>query len=365
MDGMRTLLIIVGFLVILAALGHGLWTIRKNSKNSRNNKVSSRQASSKLARAGLSAEQTQSNLDQSGFDEYGIGAVRTIKTGAAATKNKEVTATVKEHVAKQVVKAEPAKVVTNPKVQQPTLFEDDETAAVGRVSKGAVRKEPSMGVEQLPMPFDDREAKGEPNISSTDIAGIDEQKAPEIGAIEPEQATENKAVTEQIPMPSSEPTAADTVAEENPEQITKHVPEVITLYVSGDIQGAILLQTVTELGFKFGEMDIFHRHEDTSGKGPSLFSLANMYNPGVFNLDEIETFTTRGVALFMELPVPSDGHKAFTMMYNAANKIAEAMPRAAVLDGNRNPITKQSVQHTYQKIREFERRQHVADAARH
>lgn len=364
MDGMRTLLIIVGFLVILAALGHGLWTIRKNSKNSKNNKISSRQASSKLARAGLSAEKPQSNLDQSGFDEYGIGAVRTIKNGAATAPHSTETTAAKKPTLKQsstapsrseAVPTKTAQVAPSSKVQQPTLFEDDEAVTVGRTSRGTVRKEPSMGVEQLPMPFDERETKGEPNISSTDIAAIDEQQAPEIGAIEPEQ----------VSIPNSQPIDTATVTQEEPEQITKHVPEVITLYVSGDIQGAILLQTVTELGFKFGEMDIFHRHEDTSGKGPSLFSLANMYNPGVFNLDEIETFTTRGVALFMELPVPSDGHKAFTMMYNAANKIAEAMPRAAVLDGNRNPITKQSVQHTYQKIREFERRQHVADAARH
>ncbi len=353
MDGMRTLLIIVGFLVILAALGHGLWTIRKNNKNkkaSKNNQINSN------VRSPQQVSNTKGDTD---FDEYGIGAVRTIKNGVA-----EPNATPVKPTAKPLSAA-----------QQPTLFADDEEApVVGRSNRGSGRKEPSMGVEQLPIAFGDNESKGEPNISSTEFAGMDQTSTPNIGAIEPDTMAKPEIDVASTVVVSEE--SVDDVdtndhddisrpVDDNPEQLTKHEPVVITLYVSGDIQGAILLQTVTELGFKFGDMDIFHRHADTTGKGPSLFSLANMYNPGVFNLDEIETFTTRGVALFMELPVPSDGHKAFTMMYNAANKIAEAMPRAAVLDGNRNPITKQSVQHTYQKIREFERRQHVADAARH
>lgn len=339
MDGMRTLLIIVGFLVILAALGHGLWTIRKNNKAKKH--ISNKQINS----TARSRQEVKNTMGDDNFDEYGIGAVRTIKTANSAPK---ATAT-----------PTPAKASAKPlaTVQQPALFDEEEPPAVGRSNKGFQRKEPSMEIEQLPMAFGDNENTKEPNISSTDFASQDQKPTPDIGAIEPDPITKPKAAAG---------TAAATEQGGNArEQLPKHEPVVITLFVSGDIQGAILLQTVTELGFKFGDMDIFHRHADTAGKGPTLFSLANMFNPGVFNLDEIETFTTRGVALFMELPVASDGHKAFTMMYNAANKIAEAMPRAAVLDGNRNPITKQAVQHTYQKIREFERRQHVADAARH
>lgn len=356
MDGMRVLLIIVGFLVILAALGHGLWTIRKNSRVKKNNLANQNNSTVR------SRPETNSSLGDSNFDEYGIGAVRTIKNGKPESKESPVKAAAKPLAA----------------VQQPALFSDGEAPVVGRSKRGSERKEPSVGVEQLPIAFDEGSSKGEPNISSTEFAGTDQKSTPKIGPIDsPITTPENNIVvgSEDTTKETSVDVETDsnvydddninTQADENPAQLTKHEPVVITLFVSGDIQGAILLQTVTELGFKFGDMDIFHRHADTTGKGPSLFSLANMYNPGVFDLDEIETFTTRGVALFMELPVPSDGHKTFTMMYNAANKIAEAMPRAAVLDGNRNPITKQSVQHTYQKIREFERRQHVANAARH
>lgn len=138
--------------------------------------------------------------------------------------------------------------------------------------------------------------------------------------------------------------------------ITEEPEEVIVLHVTGDIQGAVLLQQMTELGFKYGEFDIFHRHVDTAGNGPVLFSLANMYNPGSFDIDAIETFQTDGVALFLALPIKSNSLQAFTMMHNAAVKLAAAVERGQVLDEQRNPLTRQVVQHIHQRIREFERK---------
>lgn len=337
MDGLRVLLIIVGFLVILAALTHGLWSIRKNSRKQR----VTRKAEPSFSTSQPSAGKT----DTSGFDELGIGAVRTVKTSAHKAANKTEQANQTGHTA---AKPHTDKTADSAEVQQAALFDDEESAGP---SEETVTEHEQPTVEQLPMSFPEEEQK-QPSISSTSVTDETEENVPELGSLDTVEEVEEEA---------QEPSEA-TKKDEAP---TEKLPEVISLYVSGDIQGAILLQTVTELGFKFGDMDIFHRHVDTAGKGPTLFSMANMFNPGVFDLDEIETFSTRGVVLFMELPVPGDGHKAFTMMYNAANKIAEAMPRAAVLDSNRNPITKQSVQHTYQRIREFERRQHVAGAARH
>ncbi|WP_113906381.1 cell division protein ZipA [Aliidiomarina celeris] len=362
MEGMRTILIIAGLLFILGLLAHGLWTIRKNNRHSQQ-----RQAQREAA-----MQRTD------GFDEYGIGKVRTIKQGSdnAHSSSKPVTRDV-DAVPTATTRS------TKSKVNNSTAEAADADKRSRKTTRQPVRKEPTVQVEQLPMEFDtDHE---EPSIAAADaMSNTDDE--PQVGSLdglrsdkrneqEPSAWEQEPLVEEQEPSafdqepsafdqePSAfdqEPSAFDQKPSASDQEPSVPEQEVVTLFVSGDIQGAILLQTVTELGFKFGDMDIFHRHEDTSGKGPILFSMANMFNPGVFNLDEIETFATRGVALFMTLPLKSDGHKAFTMMYNAANKIADAMPRAAVLDGNRNPITKQSVQHTYQKIREFERRQHVA-----
>jgi cell division protein ZipA len=124
------------------------------------------------------------------------------------------------------------------------------------------------------------------------------------------------------------------------------------------IAGAALLPMLLTLGFKFGEQDIFHRHVNASGKGPVLFSLANMFKPGNFDIDSLENFTTLGISLFMILPIEGDPHQVFNMMHNAARKIADEFS-AQVYDGKRALLTKQSLQQYVEKIREFERQRRL------
>src|SRR5690606_11601019 len=123
--------------------------------------------------------------------------------------------------------------------------------------------------------------------------------------------------TDETPQPAQQ--SMDLPLERNDDEpiITEEPEEVNVLRVTGTIEGAILMQQMTELGFKFGDFDIFHRHVDTAGNGPVLFSLANMFNPGSFNIDAIETFHTEGVALFLALPIKSNSLQAFNMMHNA------------------------------------------------
>ncbi|MCC2615337.1 cell division protein ZipA [Aestuariibacter halophilus] len=139
--------------------------------------------------------------------------------------------------------------------------------------------------------------------------------------------------------------------------------EVLVLNVKAPddqpIQGAALLPMLLTLGFKFGDQNIFHRHVNSNGKGPVLFSLANMFKPGVFDIDNLETFSTQGISLFMILPIEGDPHQVFNMMHNAARKIADEFS-AQVLDGRRSVLTKQSLQQYVEKIREFERLRRIA-----
>lgn len=122
-----------------------------------------------------------------------------------------------------------------------------------------------------------------------------------------------------------------------------------------EISGAALLPMLLTLGLKFGEQDIFHRHVNTNGKGPVLFSLANLFKPGVFDIDNIETFSTRGLSLFMMLPIEGDAQQVFNMMHNAARKLAEEFS-CQILDGGRGLLTKQGLQKYSERIREFERK---------
>lgn len=144
---------------------------------------------------------------------------------------------------------------------------------------------------------------------------------------------------------------------------TTQEQEVLVINVRANdelpINGAALLPLLLTLGFKFGDQDIFHRHVNANGKGPVLFSLANMFKPGVFDIDNLETFQTKGVSLFMILPIEGDAHQVFNMMHNAARKLAEEF-NAQILDGRRSVLTKQGLQQYAEKIREFERKRIVA-----
>ncbi len=139
-------------------------------------------------------------------------------------------------------------------------------------------------------------------------------------------------------------------------------PQVIVLSVvmpDGEtMSGAALLPTLLTLGMKYGEMNIFHRHQDNAGNGKVTFSLANMLNPGTFNLDDIENFTTQGITLFMTLPNAGDAFEVFEQMLNAAKQLAVEF-KGQLLDDKRSVMTKQTEQHYMGIIREFERKRRI------
>lgn len=149
-----------------------------------------------------------------------------------------------------------------------------------------------------------------------------------------------------------EPTVSDEPVEQEVLVLNVKMPGEKT------VSGAALLPALLTLGFKFGEQDVFHRHAASNGKGPKLFSLANMFKPGTFNVDNMETFETQGISLFMILPIEGEPQQVFNMMHNAARKLADEFG-AQILDSRRSLLTKQSLQQYVEKIREFERKRMI------
>ena len=374
MDSLRIVLVIIGVVIILGLLGHGLWTIRKN------NQV----AKDKREQLERKRRRTPDDLF-SQADEVDADALHDPLNPRPPRSKKTV----------QVVQAS-----TEEQSQQSSRVSSQEPQMHATVEPDLFAgHDPDMTIEQMEIDLNEDDfasrqqmkdsarlddiADAQPGLMDDEgprVMSADESAIMATDEVQAQHAASDEGAFRDGERP--EPYLGDdfgdsdefsdefdrmTTAQSDAPTHTKaqdSLPaqeqlEVITLFVTGDIQGAILLQMTTELGLKYGDMDIFHRHAETSGHGPVLFSVANMFNPGTFDIHNMERFETQGIVLFMTLPLKSDGHQAFTMMYNAANKIADAMPRAAVLDGNRNPVTKQSVQHTYQKIREFERKQRL------
>lgn len=138
------------------------------------------------------------------------------------------------------------------------------------------------------------------------------------------------------------------------EQESSEPQDVLVLHVvakEGEvIQGTDLLPCLLTLNFKYGDMNIFHRHEDNAGTGKVLFSLANMVKPGIFDPDHMEQFTTHGVVLFISIPCHGDPLRNFSIMLNSAHQLADDLD-AELLDGQRHSWTDMTKQDYLRRIK--------------
>lgn len=151
--------------------------------------------------------------------------------------------------------------------------------------------------------------------------------------------------------------------ERQPKQTSSRVLQQPDLIVSitllskqESFNGEKLLHCMLSRGLRFGDMDIFHRHKHTSGEGPIQFSLANALKPGTFNLDDMNSFKTRAVTLFMILPGPKEPLKAYELMLETAQHLATELD-GQLLDDTKSALTQQTVQHFKEQIVDFERTQ--------
>jgi cell division protein ZipA len=119
--------------------------------------------------------------------------------------------------------------------------------------------------------------------------------------------------------------------------------------------GPTLVETITDHGLRFGDMNIFHR-VSPSDRGRTDFSLASAVEPGTFDLGALEDFSTPGVTLFMQLPGPAQPLEAFEDMVSIARGIASRIG-ADLKDERHSVMTAQTIEHCRQRIRDFTRRQ--------
>lgn len=106
--------------------------------------------------------------------------------------------------------------------------------------------------------------------------------------------------------------------------------QIIALHVTAlpgkAFKGSDIQAAVTEVGLVYGEMNIFHHYGvgEMQSDRP-LFSLADMFEPGQFDLDKIAQHNTRGLTLFFCLPAGVDGQVVFELMLNTAQRLAHRL----------------------------------------
>jgi len=147
-----------------------------------------------------------------------------------------------------------------------------------------------------------------------------------------------------------------TAAAELPDGIEQ---EVVMMHViardDAGFAGEDILHILLACDLRFGDMNFFHRHEEKAGRGPIQFSVANMMQPGVFDIDGMTGFTTQGLIFFLTLPGPKDMMAAFESMLETAECVASNL-KGDLLDESRSVATRQTQEHIRQRIRDLERR---------
>ncbi len=154
-------------------------------------------------------------------------------------------------------------------------------------------------------------------------------------AVEPNQAVLRPFV-ETMSNAEPEPAIQIQINEPNPEIASVEekpssdaaAQQMVTLYVVAPehqlFRGDVVVQNLEALGFQFGEYQIFHRHIDNT-TSPILFSVANMMQPGVFDLAKLDQFTTVGLVFFMQLPSVGNDLVNLRLMIRTVESFAQAI----------------------------------------
>ncbi|WP_224554812.1 cell division protein ZipA [Pectobacterium versatile] len=331
MQDLRLILIVVGAIAIIALLLHGLWTSRKERSSLFRDRPVKRgkkardetplddldEGVGQVRVKGARPQQSEpsfgsASLDNSSFDNASFDNPSFTNNSAREDARSEAKSPF-EHLS-PVSSYDPLLDEATP-VDSPRAQVRGDTYPPVVVPRETAIPEPSINAPREPFAYD----------------------AP---VSDPQQPVAH-SLHEKIQPEPVEPAAAKEAV------LVLHV----VAHQGGVIGGELLLQSLLQAGFQFGEMNIFHRHVNPAGGGPVLFSLANMVKPGSFNVDVMPEFSTLGVSIFMMVPSYGDASQNFKLMLQSAQRIADDVG-GVVQDDERRMMTPQKVESYKARIRD-------------
>ncbi|HEI8866592.1 cell division protein ZipA [Serratia sp. AKBS12] len=328
MQDLRLILIVVGAIAIIALLLHGLWTSRKERSSLFRDRPAKRSKK----------EREPTPIDD--LDE-GVGEVRVRSAHPQdepsfghldAAREEPVVAP------KPAPAVEPAPRVVQPAAHQPPPLSqrpDYDDILLDNYAQDREEEQPQPQTAPRREPRVDDLPPVEPTFQHAESTFQHAEPAPQ------PQTTPESQPAEPVQPAAAEPARLKETV------LVLHV----AAHQGGVIGGEVLLQSVLQAGFQFGEMGIFHRHISPAGSGPVLFSLANMVKPGSFDPDSMSDFSTPGVSMFMMVPSYGDANQNFKLMLQSAQRIADDVG-GVVLDDERRMMTPQKLETYKARIRE-------------